>query len=207
VDGIHDLGGREGHGPVALDDPDGPVFAEPWEGRAFGTTMVGLFALRVPTPAFRHAIERMDPAHYLASSYYEHWLTAAATLAVEAGAVTVAELPEGFPLARPALVSGAAVPDPQPGPVLAVGDRVRVRDEPFSGHTRCPAYVRGRAGVVVRVGPVGHVPEVEAHRWEKIREQTYTVRFDAADLWPGRGGHSVAVDLHQHDLEALTDER
>src|SRR5436309_3442075 len=28
---------------------------------------------------FRHAIERMDPIHYLSSSYYEHWLTALAT--------------------------------------------------------------------------------------------------------------------------------
>jgi nitrile hydratase len=34
---------------------------------------------------FRHSIERMEPGHYLTSSYYEHWLTAAATLAVEHG--------------------------------------------------------------------------------------------------------------------------
>jgi hypothetical protein len=41
---------------------------------------------------FRHSIERMDPGHYLTSAYYEHWLTAAATLAVEHGLVTRSEL-------------------------------------------------------------------------------------------------------------------
>jgi len=34
---------------------------------------------------FRHAAKQMDPAHYLGSPYYEHWLTAEATLTVEAG--------------------------------------------------------------------------------------------------------------------------
>jgi Nitrile hydratase beta subunit len=41
---------------------------------------------------FQYAIERMEPAQYLTSSYYEHWLTAAATLAVEHGLVTRSEL-------------------------------------------------------------------------------------------------------------------
>jgi nitrile hydratase len=199
VDGIHDLGGREGFGPVVLDDGE-PAFVEPWEGRAFGLMMATMMALRVPTPAFRHAIERMDPAHYLASSYYEHWLTAAATLVVEAGAVSLDELPGGFPLSRPPLVDTVDVPEPEPD--LEVGDAVRVRDAPFSGHTRCPGYVRGRPGVVVRVGPLAGIPEVEAHRRERVPEPTYTVRFDAEDLWPGAGHrHTVAVDLHRHDLE------
>src|SRR5439155_15755879 len=44
------------------------------------------------TSKFRHAIERMAPAHYLDSSYYEHWITAAATLAIEAGLVASADL-------------------------------------------------------------------------------------------------------------------
>jgi hypothetical protein len=34
----------------------------------------------------------MDPAHYLESSYYEHWLTAVETLLVEKGVLTRAEL-------------------------------------------------------------------------------------------------------------------
>jgi nitrile hydratase len=34
----------------------------------------------------------MDPAHYLESSYYEHWLTAIETLLVEKGVLTQDEL-------------------------------------------------------------------------------------------------------------------
>jgi nitrile hydratase len=40
----------------------------------------------------RHAIECMDPAHYLASSYYEHWLHAMETLFVEKGLFSQMEL-------------------------------------------------------------------------------------------------------------------
>ena len=35
--------------------------------------------------SFRYAIERMDPAEYLATSYYEHWMHAAETMLVEGG--------------------------------------------------------------------------------------------------------------------------
>jgi len=41
---------------------------------------------------FRHAIEKMDPAHYLESSYYEHWLTAFEELLINHGFVTREEL-------------------------------------------------------------------------------------------------------------------
>jgi nitrile hydratase subunit beta len=55
---------------------------------------------------FRHTEERMDPAQYLNSSYYERWLTVAATMAVEAGLSSPEELDtraQGlFPLSRPA---------------------------------------------------------------------------------------------------------
>jgi nitrile hydratase subunit beta len=209
VDGVHDLGGREGFGAVEV-EPDEPVFHERWEGRVFGSLGAMLSAIGGGTPAFRHAIERMDPGHYLTSSYYEHWLTAGATLLVEGGAVTRDELDEaagGFPLSRPPLVDEArAGPLALRGcdrPRFGVGARVVVRDEVFSGHTRCPAYVRGRRGEVVRVGPAAPIPEVEAHLRERPTEHTYVVRFAASELWPGGAepGHSVAVDLYEHHLE------
>src|SRR5436305_14991950 len=91
MDGVRDLGGLDGFGPVEH-TPSEPYFAHDWERRAFRLTLGALGALRVNGGRFRHSIERMDPAHYLSSSYYEHWLTAAATLAVESGALSVDEL-------------------------------------------------------------------------------------------------------------------
>jgi nitrile hydratase len=142
VDGIHDLGGMQGFGPVET-EADEPVFHEVWEGRMMGLAGGALGAGGFNTPMFRHAIERMDPGHYLTSGYYEHWLTAVATLLVENGFLTADELESRagpFPLSRPATVTGADVDagPPVSVPRYEVGDEVRVRDDGFGGHTRCP---------------------------------------------------------------------
>src|SRR5436305_6157868 len=150
VDGVHDLGGRQGFGSVIV-EIDEPVFHASWEPVARAVTFAAIAQVPNPTTSlFRHAIERMDPAHYLSSSYYEHWLTAAATLAVEAGLVTRDELEaraEGpFPLSEPAQAGDVEVPRPH-GARFGIGDRVRVRNMHPPGHTRCPGYVRGKVGV------------------------------------------------------------
>ena len=113
MDGIHDLGGLEGFGPVEI-EPDEPVFHEDWERRTFRISRAAGHGLRYSGGAFRHSIERMDPGHYLTSSYYEHWLTGISTLIVEAGLVTAEELDRRaggrFPLSLPdrGTVSGVA---------------------------------------------------------------------------------------------------
>jgi hypothetical protein len=58
----------------------------------------------------------MEPGHYLTSSYYGHWLTAAATSAVEHGLVTRSDLQARaggrFPLSGPVLAPPVADADP-----------------------------------------------------------------------------------------------
>ena len=87
VDGIDDLGGMQGLGAVDH-SPAEPVFHYRWEAVARALLAVVAGAAGVSGGEFRHSIERMEPGHYLTSDYYEHWLTAAATLAVEHGLVT-----------------------------------------------------------------------------------------------------------------------
>src|SRR5512135_2818114 len=91
MNGVHDLGGMDGFGPVEVEANE-PVFHHPWERVVFGLTAATSAQRLRNVHTFRHAIERMDPTHYLSSSYYEHWLTATATLLVEMGVVTVAEI-------------------------------------------------------------------------------------------------------------------
>jgi nitrile hydratase len=208
MDGIHDLGGMQGFGPVDV-EADEPVFHAVWEGRTFGLAGGALLAAGFNTPMFRHAIERMDPAHYLSSSYYEHWLTAVATLFVEEGTMSRHELEAragSFPLARPTRVSRADVrgAEPDTEPRFSVGDPVRVREIDFEGHTRCPRYVRGRRGVVVRVHGAAPLPELEAHQRLHVPDHTYGVRFALAELWSdGAEPNAVVhVDLYGHYLEA-----
>lgn len=207
MNGIHDLGGMDGLGRVEI-ETDEPVFHHPWERHVFGV-MMAVFARRIMTEdAFRYAIERMEPAHYLDSSYYEHWLTGVATLVVERGIVTRAELEARsggrFPLAR--LAPALAVPElGAPGPPrFAVGSTVRVVNAHPAGHTRCPRYVRGRRGVVVRVDGVFPLPDVAAHVERPCDDHAYGVRFAARELWGPDGGanEAVHVDLWERWLEA-----
>jgi nitrile hydratase len=197
----------QGFGSVDV-EPDEPTFHHAWEARTFAVAGGALGAGGFNTPMFRHAIERMDPGHYLTSSYYEHWLTAVATLLVEEGMIARHELDarvSAFPLSRPATVRADDLdkPPPREAPRFAVGDEVRVRDLHFAGHTRCPRYVRGRRGVVARVDAPAPIPELEAHRRERILDSTYGVRFDAGELWSdgAEPNASVHVDLYERYLE------
>ncbi|MCW2665136.1 MAG: nitrile hydratase, beta subunit [Frankiales bacterium] len=200
---VHDLGGRAGFGAVEV-EADEPVFHDPWERTARALVFAAMGNHPNPTTsAFRHAIERMDPEHYLTSSYYEHWLTAAASLAVESGAVEPEELEQRaggpFPLARPPAepqVEGTGAQR------FAVGDRVRVVATPHPGHSRCPDYVRGRIGTVVRVDDSFSLPDIEAHSLRRVVEGTYGVRFTARELWDDADGRAaVHADLWDSYLE------
>jgi hypothetical protein len=177
---MHDLGGRQGFGPVVM-EPGEPRYHARWEVASldlFPVVLAQHLASFCPG-AHRHAVERMDPVHYVTASYYERWLTAAATLAVESGLVSHAELEERaggrYPLSGP--VTAETITDPPGGRSrFAVGDRVRVRQWHPPGHTRCPGYVRGHVGVVTRCDGQFSMPDVEAH-------SSYRVSTVNVDLW------------------------
>lgn len=204
MDGIHDLGGMQGFGPVEI-EPDEPWFHAPWERRAAGIVFAAFSTGHVSGGRYRHAIERMDPSWYLASPYYEHMLTGITTVLCEKGVISQADLDdalgEAFPLSRPDRVPQAA--DASPSIDVhrwQVGDRVRVRDIHPVGHTRCPRYVRARSGTIVRLDGVFSLLDVEAHSATGRSEPTYSVRFEADELW-GTPSDPVHVDLWESHLE------
>lgn len=206
MDGVHDMGGTPGFGAVTV-ERDEPVFHHPWEALGYGLGGYGIDVLRLFNwDDARHAIERIEPQQYLASSYYERIITGVASLYVEKGLVTQAELEHRargrFPLARPVASTAAAeVPAPQPAR-FAVGDTVVVRRLQTSGHIRMPAYVRGKRGVVVHVAPPFSLPDAAVHGPALRHEPTYHVQFDARVLWDDAAENSaVVVDLWQSYLE------
>src|ERR1700682_2040499 len=157
MDGVHDMGGMQGFGPVEV-ETDEPAFHEAWERRAMRLSMAAMMSGRL-SGRFRHAIERMDPGWYLTSPYYEHWFSGAATcLVVARGVIPQTEredrLGAPFPLARP--IRAPRLDDPGPSSDahrFAVGQGVRVREWHPLGHTRAPRYVQGKRGRVVRRDP------------------------------------------------------
>ncbi len=185
MDGMHDLGGKQGFGPVHH-VPNAPVFHEDWEKRINALYGVAVRHGVFNMDEYRHAIERMDARHYLAAGYYERTLTSLATLCVEKGLVTAQELQRraggAFPLARP-LAPGRSNAAERHS--FQPGDRVRVRDDLVPGHVRLPAYIRGKTGVVVAVSPPYPFPDAQAHGVPAQDEATCDVRFASTDLWPG----------------------
>ena len=204
MDGIHDLGGRQGFGAVRH-APDATAFHAPWEVR-----VNALYALAVKLGIFnmdeyRHAIERMEPRHYLSASYYERTLTSLATLCVEKGVMTRDELERRaggiFPLAAPSAAGRTNVAGRER---FLPGDRVRVRMDHVPGHVRMPGYIRGKAGVVVGESPAYPFPDAHAHGIEAADEPTYDVRFRAEDLWPlSADAALVHVGVFQSYLERV----
>jgi nitrile hydratase beta subunit len=205
VDGVHDLGGMQGFGPVVV-ELDEPVFHSDGERRACRLTIAAMLAGHL-NGRFRHAIERMDPGWYLDSSYYEHWLTATATGLLEGGLVTQDELDEHlgapFPVSRPTRAPRLSEPGPSSHVHrFGVGQTVRVREWHPMGHTRAPRYVQDKQGVVVRLDGVFSLPDVEYHCDGTRVEPTYSIRFEAIELW-GTTGDPVHVDLWESYLEAM----
>lgn len=91
MNGIHDLGGMHGMGAIVREENE-PVFHEDWERRMLALSRAMMAGGHYKLDEFRHGIERMDPAHYLRSSYYEHWLDGVERLLLEKGVITREEL-------------------------------------------------------------------------------------------------------------------
>ena len=183
MDGMHDLGGKQGFGRIRY-SLRAETFHEPWEKR-----VNALYSLAVKLGIFnmdeyRHAIERMEPRHYLSASYYERSLTSLATLCVEKGILTQEELERraqgAFPLSSPSAPGRSNVTTRE---TLKVGDKVTVKSHHVHGHVRMPGYIRGKSGVVVGVSPPYPFPDAHGHGIEAEHEPTYDVRFDTRELW------------------------
>lgn len=223
MDGVHDLGGMHGFGPVER-EPDEPTFHESWEAAMYAINRAGLGRGLYNLDEFRHGVERMDPAHYLRSGYYEHWLEGVARVLIEKGVIGREELAARteFFTARPDAPAAAAVPAMPSGPPpalkwfaapserpatalprFAVGDPVVTRNIHPTGHTRLPRYARGKRGVVHRQHGTHVFPDTNAHGQGEQPQALYSVRFDARELWgpSAEPNQYVYIDLWEPYLE------
>ena len=217
MNGVHDMGGMHGLGPVQYERNE-PVFHAPWEGRAFALDLAASAWRKWSLDAFRHQIELLPATDYLRMSYYQKWLAAVSALLVQSGLVTSAEMDSGQPApgsykATPPLTasqvpgmlrSGAlASRSVSVQPNFKAGQRVRARNINPVGHTRLPRYARGKLGIVDRDHGVYVLPDATAHSTDENPQHVYSVRFTARERW---GDHasprdSVYLDLWDDYLE------
>jgi nitrile hydratase beta subunit len=213
LNGVHDMGGMHGLGPVAP-EVDEPVFHAPWEARVFALVLAS--PTRGNIDARRHQRELIPGPAYLSMSYYERWFAGLCEMLVKNGAVAAAELESGrpdptAPKATPRLAAGAVsaglsrrgsyLRDVAAAPAFQTGDRVRARNIHPVGHTRLPRYVRGRLGVIERSHGAHVFPDTHARGGGEDPRPLYAVRFAARAL----GGGGVGARQRQsRSLGALS---
>jgi nitrile hydratase beta subunit len=217
VNGVHDMGGMHGLGPVAP-EPDEPVFHAEWERRVHALVIAS--PTRGNIDAGRHRRELIPGPDYLRMTYYEKWFAALTEMLLRGGVITAEELASGArdPAAAkatprlapqdvaPALArAGSYRRDTTSAPAFRAGDKVRARNLNPAGHTRLPRYVRGRMGVVERCHGAHVFPDSHAHGGGEDPRPLYTVRFTARELWGPDAAErdSVSLDLWEPYLERL----
>jgi nitrile hydratase subunit beta len=215
MNGIHDVGGMHGLEPIEI-EPEEPVFHAEWERRVFAAFLAlavdGVYNL----DEFRHGIERMHPAHYLSSSYYEHWLETMERNLLRAGRVTREELdllaepfradPDRHATERRdpviaeklvAVISAGGWTDEavDARPRYAVGDHVRTHNFIHEGHTRLPRYARAKSGVITAVYPSLIFPDTNSQRRGTNPQYVYNVEFAAQELWGDDAEPNMTLSL------------
>jgi nitrile hydratase beta subunit len=220
MDGVHDMGGMHGFGPVV--QPGGELaYHERWESRVLGIEVLVRIEGLGAGPG-RPVIEEMEPARYLAASYYERWLFGAEQRLIRKGTIAAGDvdamagrLRAGEPVTArrdPGMVERALAelrarhPMRLPPPADArfePGQRVRVKRMHPRGHTRCPRYARGVVGVVERVRGADRLPDRAVYGEPVVPEPVYSVVFGSQDLWGSseEPPWSVRLDLWQSYLE------
>lgn len=226
MNGVHDMGGFDGHGAVDVEENE-PVWHADWEKAVFtmfpALFVKGFFNL----DEFRHAIEQIPPAEYLGSSYYEHWLHSVIHHGVEKGNIDADELAERtrYYLDNPdaplpgkqdgelvgliegvIAAGGTARRDSDAAPRFAVGDRVLVADDHPFGHTRRARYIRGKTGVIDRSYDAYIYPDSAGNGGAEDPQRVYSVRFDARELWGAEHAEpnaSVYFDVWEPYLQPI----
>lgn len=203
MNGIHDMGGMHGFGPIAAEPQERePVFHAEWEKAVLALFNVLMTLRRFSLDRFRRMIETQPPGDYLRHSYYENWYSSISRLVVDSGLVSAEELAAGRALPPPhgtassPDVAGQWAPEfvSAVAPRYASGDAVRAVNRHPEAHTREPRYVRGRTGVVVRHCGAEPLPELAAEN-VSAPGHLYSVRFEARDLWGPDAASRDAVYL------------
>jgi nitrile hydratase len=208
MNGIHDMGGMHGFGPVEP-DPNEPVFHSAWEARTLAMNRAMGYARLWHIDESRATIENLPPDVYLCASYYEKWTRRLEQLLLDKGLVQADELAAGRSLRPgkplPRKLAAADVPKaltrgcyarPASAPAqFKPGDHVRTKNINPTTHTRLPRYARGHVGVIECVRGCHVFPDSLAIGQGENPQWLYTVLFEGRELWGDGADPKLKVSI------------
>ena len=221
MDGIHDLGGKQGYGPIDVDEEE-TAFHHEWEGREWG------IAQSARTPGitidwWRHCRELIMPEDYLGRPYFDSWAQTDISTYIEAGWMALDDVVDGnltssraADEAPPAALSLEQVlqedrahalrfdAEIDQAPAFSAGQQVITARHGHAGHSRLPQYARGCRGIIHAHHGAHVFPDLSA-QGEEIHQHCYSVAFSADELWPEIEGSrdKVYLDLWESYLAGV----
>jgi nitrile hydratase len=195
MDGVHDLGGMQGFGPIKVDHGNHVDLAD-WEDRMWALSR-NLSHPDWTIDWWRHIIERLPPEVYLNIPYFEKWMLTYTTGFITSGEFTADELLSGSPakpIVQPAIktvedvieivrtVSTSTRSELATKPRFDIGQTVTTVQDISADHTRLPRYARGRTGKIVAYRGAYLLADAYAKGISK-HEHHYTAAFTARELW------------------------
>ena len=207
MNGVHDMGGMHGFGPVEPEANE-PPFHEAWEGRVLAMQRAMRYTRTFTIDMSRAAQERLPARVYLSVSYYHRWALGLERNALEKGLIDADEVAAGHAL-RPgkpvprmtkddlegAFSRGSFFRPTDTQPRFKPGDRVRTRHVNPSTHTRLPRYARGRAGIVEAIRGCHVFPDSVTTGGGESPQWLYTVVFDGRELWGDNADSTLKVSI------------
>ena len=217
MDGMHDLGGKQGFGPIDVNEGETPFHAD-WEGRMWAIAQCGGGRDGWTIDWWRHCRELVDPVDYLSRAYFDSWAQTYTAAYIDSGAFSLDEVCNARSntekIEPPAARSKNEVLEDiheqaihfdreidQPAR-FQPGDKIHTKLLTTVHHTRLPAYARGKTGMI-HAHNGAHLLADAGAKGEHIPEHIYSVVFEARDLWPEAQSHKdrVFIDLWESYLD------
>ena len=216
MNGVHDMGGMHGFGPVKPEKNE-PVFHASWEGRVFAMQRATFFLGFWNLDMARASVEKLPPDFYLGASYYQKWQAGLESRLLSYGLVGADELEAGHAL-RPAkpvkrkldaaevdqgLQRGTYSRPSQAPARYQPGAKVRTKNINPTTHTRLPRYARDRFGVIEAIRGCHVFPDSVVLGKGEDPQWLYTVVFDGKELWGEQAapGLKVSIEAFEPYLE------
>ena len=219
MNGIHDMGGMEGFGPVRP-EPNEPPFHSKWEARCLAMNRAMGYAKVWNIDESRAAIEQLPPLDYLGMSVLREMGVPPAAASAQAPAGRCRRIrrrsrtpPRQGTAAQAAARRRAEVVDAwfvcaaaAHAAQFKVGDRVRTKNIHPHTHTRLPRYARDRVGMIECVRGYHVFPNSLASGKGEDPQWLYTVLFKSRELWGESADPTMMLSIEAWEpyLDAAT---